>query len=605
MSPVTVTDRHLLARARVAAESVGPLTYGADVSLPQIPGYTTADGDTSLSIIWSRPAGHYPTALWPGHRLNDIDSNPSGWVVVEEHFFTPNEHGGRGCVLVEVGSEGNALSDTTWIGRELGKFSVWSSPGGKTGYDNGLTEDRGGVITEFFVQARNATGTSLPQIDVSHPFLWFWDAFEVSNGWHYISAAGREHELIRYERSQEAWKVEVRVQELRTFLNTYRKSAIVQVDYVTKIEKGDFERVDSDFHNGWAHVDFHAVADYLTGSDRPSMSRLFGQYFLAGQNTARRPRWEDFQPATEHPNFIYGTDPETGSHLTHTCDPDKLGTYFDKDKSRLHYLTPIYFKRAVLQDYVAEPGRYEVTPFRLSCLNLWGVDISINSVGLVEVYLGDIGSRIPHEEWGHWRSYNVPPEGKMEEGRFRRDFLNQCASSPDPIGDMRQARENANDAAHKKLGGELWRSPPPDLELQYRSLMGPLTDDSSALIGPLLIIAKVFADGLDSKLLRKAVGGGEKDEKSLSLLRKLLTSIGDTADSSKILRDLYAMRSRGGVAHLSNSDSRAALAELGIDGVAPIAAFERVVRHIGEAVSKIGDLLANSAGSNLDRPRKE
>jgi hypothetical protein len=32
------------------------------------------------------------------------------------------------------------------------------------------------------------------------------------------------------------------------------------------------------------------------------------------------------------------------------------------------------------------------------------------------------------------------------------------------------------------------------------------------------------------------VGGAEKDEKSLSLLRKLLTSLGDTADCSKVLR---------------------------------------------------------------------
>lgn len=241
----------------------------------------------------------------------------------------------------------------------------------------------------------------------------------------------------------------------------------------------------------------------------------------------------------------------------------------------------------------------------MSCFNLWGVDISINSAGLVEVYLGDIGSKIPHEEWGHWRSYNVPPEGKMEEGRFRRDFLNQSASSPDPIGEMRRAREEANNAARRKLGGELWRPLPSDLELQYRSLMGPLTDDPSALIGPLLIIAKVFVDGLDSKLLKKVVGGSEKDEKSLSLLRKLLTSLGDTADSSKVLRDLYAMRSRGGVAHLSNSGSRAALADLGIAEVASIIAFERVVRQVGESVSKIADLLADSVEVDLDKSNVE
>jgi hypothetical protein len=565
-----------------------------NVSVPQIPGYTATGDETNLFSLWKQPAGAYPEALWPRRRLIDIESNPSGWVTVEEHFFAPHEHGGRGCVLVDFGRHDGALRDTSWLGHDLGKFSVWDSPRGDSGFENGLASDQDHVHTEFFIQVRRATGTSPPQIELALPFLWFWDAFEVAKGWHYVSAAGREHELVRYQRSEDDWKVDVRVEEFRTFLNSCQKSALVQVDYVTKVAEGNFDRVDSDFRNDWAHVDFHAVADFLTGSHYPSMSRICGQYILSGKNTARRPRWEEFHSATEYPEFVYGTDPETGAHVTHTCEPDELGTYFDQDDSRLHYLTPIYFRRAVLQDYVAEPARYEVTPFRLSCFNLWSIDISLNSVGLVEVYLGDIGSKLPHEEWGHWRSYNVPPEGEMEEGRFRRDFLNQWASSTDPIGDMRRAREAANEAARRCLGGDLWRPLPTDLELQYRSLMGPLTDDPSALIAPLLIVAKVFVDGLDAKLLKKAVHGSEKDEKSLALLRKLLTLHGDSNDTSKVLRDLYAMRSRGGVAHLHNSASKAVLAELDIDALAPIAAFEKVVREVGTAVARIGELLAGS-----------
>ncbi|SLI61901.1 Uncharacterised protein [Mycobacteroides abscessus subsp. bolletii] len=564
------------------------------MSIPQIPGYTKRTGETRLSAVWNRPDGSYPDVLWPINHLGNIDSNPSGWVTVEEHFFTPEQHGGRGCVLVRVGDEAQALRDTTWIGRDLGKFSSWDSLDGESGRDNGLAQERGDIATEFFIQAREAVGTSLPQIDVSHPFLWFWDAFEVADGWHYVSAAGREHDLIRYERQEDSWKVDLRVQEFRTFLKACQQSAVVQIDYVTKTDVGDFDRVDSDFHNDWVHIDFHAIPDFLRTSDRPSMSRVVGQYVLTGQNTARQPRWEEFGSATEYSTFIYDTDQKTGEPLTHTCDPEALGTYFDKDSSRLHYLTPIYFKRAVLQDYVAEPGRYEVSPFRLSAFNLWGVDISINSVGLVEVYLGDIGSKIPSEEWGHWRSYNVPPEGEMEEGRYRRDFLNQPSPSPDPIGDLRRARNKANEAAQRVLGGPLWRSVPSDLRLQYQSLMGPLTDDAAALISPLLVVAKVFVDALDSRLLKKVVDNVEPNEMSLSLLKKMLITLGDTTDSSKMLRDLYAVRSRGGVAHLSNSESEKALAAFGIDGVTPIAAFEVVVRQLSAAVTKIGELLTAS-----------
>ena len=270
-----------------ARTTVGTPTYCArHERIPQIPGYSGGDQNTNLSSLWDRPAGGFPEALWPTPRLADIDPSPNGWLVVEEHFFAPEEHGGRGCVFVAAGSEEAALEDTTWVGRELGDFSVSSKPGGESGYDSRLVEDRDGLVTEFLIQARRPVGAPVPQIDVFHPFLWFWDAFEVPNGWNYVSAAGRDHELIRYERAEDSWKVEVRVLELRTFLRLCGKSAVVQVDYVTKVQEGEFERVDSDFHQPWAHVDFHAVADFLTGSERPSMSRIFGQYVLTGQPTS-------------------------------------------------------------------------------------------------------------------------------------------------------------------------------------------------------------------------------------------------------------------------------------------------------------------------------
>jgi hypothetical protein len=137
------------------------------VSVPQIPGYTASRGETNLLSLWGQPEGAYPKALWPRRHLNDIDPNPSGWVTVDEHFFTKDEHGGRGCVLVDVGSEDAALRDTSWTGRDLGEFNVWSSPGGENGYANGLASDRGHVSTEFFVQMRKATGASLPQVEVA------------------------------------------------------------------------------------------------------------------------------------------------------------------------------------------------------------------------------------------------------------------------------------------------------------------------------------------------------------------------------------------------------------------------------------------------------
>jgi hypothetical protein len=460
------------------------------MSMPRIPGYIDDRSRESLGAAWARPDGSYPPQLWPRGRLDQIDPRPSGWLTVEEHSFTAETHGGTGCVLVRREEVAGALADTTWTGRDLGKVSIWDS--GR--FDNGLTENDQ-PNAEFFVQARRASGSKVPHIELSYPFLWYWDAYEVANGWRYVNRAGREQDLVRYNRTEDDWRVEVRALELRTFLAAYGKAAIVQIDLVTKVEESGFERVDAEYKSDWAHFDFHAVHDGLTG-ERPAFSRLLGQYAIAGQRTSRLPRWDERRQDRDYPPFIYGVDVETGEPLTHTCDPDQLGTYFDKDGTRLHYLTPVYFKREVLQPYTAEPGRYSVSSSRLSCLDLWGIDISFNSAGLVEVYLGDLGRDLPSDEWGHWRTYNVPPEGQMDEGRFRRDFLNQWASSVDPVRDLRRSRAKANDAAFARFGGPLWRGLPPDLESEYQSLIGPLTDDPAALNGPLLVLTKAFVDAL-------------------------------------------------------------------------------------------------------------
>lgn len=564
------------------------------MSFPRLPGYTSSRPETNVLSSVVAPSGDYPPVLWPRETLSQMDSNPDGWIVIEEHTLGPSVSLGRSCVLVARGNEDQILETTDWSGRELGEFSVWSDDESEGSHNTGLADfDR---ILEFFVHARSATGATGPQIEISHPFLWFWDAFPKSNGWDYVNSAGRKFELIRFSNHESSWKVEVRTEEFRTFLNATGKSAIIQVDNVIRAPRANFTRVDKSFRDSWFHVTFHAVPDHFSG-DLPSISRVVGKYVLLGRRTNRRPRWEEFREEKDYPHFIYHVD-ETGDALMHTCDPDELGSYFDQDDSKVHYLTPVYFRRDVLQDYVSQPSSYQVSPFRLSAYNLWSVDLSINDAGLVEVYLGDIGRRIPSQDWGHWLSFNVPPEGKMEVGRFRRDFLGQWVSSPDPVGKMKLLRDSVNETSKTKLGDALWRPLPQDLEPQYRSLMEPLTDDPSALITPLLVLSKVFVDALNSSLLKNHVNEVEKGEKSLSLLKKLLDSFGDQSNSSQVLRDLFAVRSRAGVAHLSNSDSKAVLDKIGIADASPREAFYEIVGRLTAALSEIDKLLVQSDPSS-------
>ena len=571
------------------------------MSMPFIPGYTQPP-TPSLADLWSEPNG-VPSGLWPAEHLREASPNPSGWLTVEEHFYTEAEHGGCGCVLVVANDSDVALSGrTSWIGRDLGNVGIWS--GGQ--FDNGLVNlsRNGALTTEFFAQGRRPSGSSLPVIDISHSFLWYWDAFPIDSGWRYLNRAGREQELIRWERTEDSWKIEVRALEFRTYLADSGRDAMIQFDYVTKIDHEEFDRIDDKFNNSWATFDFHCLHD-RSMIQHEAFSRIMGRYKISGLKTSQLPRWEERAEEREYPTFIYRVDEASGRPLTHTCDPDELGTYFDKDGTRLHYLTPIYFKREVLQPYAAEPTRYRLSSNRLSCLDLWGIDIAFNSIGLVEVYLGDIGRDLPTDEWGHWRSYNVPPEGKMDEGRFRRDFLAQWANSPDATRDLRRSRDRAASISRLLLGASIWKPLTGDIKAEFDSLIGPVTEDSTSLGPSLLTLTKAMVDAIDPAPLKAVLEQHEKGEQSLRLLQRYVQQLGGHKDTTAILFDLQNFRSKGGVAHLAGSHKEKAATMLGIDGMSNVAAFESVVVRITSCLDIVAGLISEYADTTTQGANPE
>lgn len=145
-------------------------------------------------MLWSKPDAEFPDELWPAPWLAQIVRDPVGWLIIEEQCHVDEVHGDRGCVVVPSGEAGAALASTTWVGRNLGEVEIW----GDGTFDDGLTAKDGDRHVGFLVQARQPSGADLAVIDVALPLLWYWDAFPVADGWHYLNRAGREQELIRW-----------------------------------------------------------------------------------------------------------------------------------------------------------------------------------------------------------------------------------------------------------------------------------------------------------------------------------------------------------------------------------------------------------------------
>ena len=571
------------------------------MSFPRIPGYFGSPEARSLALLWPKPVGNYPAEFWPAARLRRITHEPTGWITVEEEQ-PPSEsgHGGAHSILATPDAVPGLLESTGWTDAlDIGDVSIWDD-----GYSDGLTHtpDRGPGGLAFFSRVKSNHGLHLPTLYLTHPFLWYWDAFPTDAGWSYLNDAGREAELVRATIDMDSWKVEVAALELRTFLAQAGKVLVVQEDYIVSSDQPKFERADAEHRSTWAAYDWHAISKPV-GGIKP-FARLLGKHVITGQITARVPRFAALlAERRSYPAFIYSVDEQTGDLLTHSSDPDELGTYFDGDDERLHYLTPVYFAREVLGRYAAEPKRYRVSAHRVECLDLWGIEISTNSAGLIQVYLGDLGAKVPLSELPHWQAHNVPPEGVMEEGRVRRDFLGQWASSPDPVGDLRRARGGLADAITTLLGSPVWRELDGQTGQEFASLIGPTNSDPSSLQSPVLVLTKALSDSVDPAPLKSYLGGAHKGEQSLALLSRFTKELGDTEESAEAFHALQGLRSAGGVAHLPGSKTEAALARLGISGMAPWPAFLHIVGRLTSAMVHIQSLalaVANEPASDQE-----
>ena len=131
---------------------------------------------------------------------------------------------------------------------------------------------------------------------------------------------------------------------------------------------------------------------------------------------------EAFFLALAVPTFIIGED-QDGSSLEYSCDPDELANYFGANPNAPHYVTPVFFRRDVLQKYYEDTDKYAVEDGYLRCGGLWGVRIDNDQPDYVMVFLGDLRRDLPAAERDYWRSFNIAPVGPMSETAFRRSFL--------------------------------------------------------------------------------------------------------------------------------------------------------------------------------------
>jgi hypothetical protein len=329
----------------------------------------------------------------------------------------------------------------------------------------------------------------------------------------------------------------------------------------------------------------------LTGN-RP-FSRLFGKRVLSPPPREACGIWP-YEEEREYESFIIGVD-ELGREITHTSDPDKLANYFGKNPDSPHYLTPVFFRREVLNKYYADPDRYTVEDGHVRCAGLWGLRLDNDIPDHVMVFLGDLGRDIPLSEARYWRSFNIPPQERVSETLVKRAFLAEFA---DPTSvDLRFARVYAqtNEAWENTYGWRLFSPLHEDDAHILVQLHVPAGESQSEFDEQVLYLAKLLVDYLNERGINEALKAPVKGEKGLAKLERLLVERGvsDAASAVRPFANVQGLRSRGS-AHRKGSDFDVSVA------IGELSRREGIRKLMSEAIDALEDLRALALGAGLE-----
>lgn len=295
------------------------------------------------------------------------------------------------------------------------------------------------------------------------------------------------------------------------------------------------------------------------------ISRLCGKRLLAPppRSMANDGRDDDMD---RYAAFIIGEDSD-GLAVEYSADPSRLANFFGANPGAPNYLTPVHFRRDVLDRYYHNPGRYKVTDGVVRHDPYWVLRTDDDHHDRVLVFLGDLGRDLPYTEQLHWRAHNVLPDGGLSGTARKRSFDAQFADGEQPEHRFKAAYRRLGDRWDDTHGWPLFLPLAAADQHLLTKLHVPTSDNPAELDAQLLGLAKILVDSLNDRALDVALGAVEPGERSLAKLERYLSGRGyaHTARDVGTLRAIQSLRSTG-AAHTRGSGYAKALRRLGLEG---------------------------------------
>ncbi len=478
------------------------------------------------------------------------------------------------------GIPGSTIVDTG--GEERAKYL-------RFGVDNG---------TEPLVIDRRFWGLRDDYQEISEEFRHFHNLYHDKQREQYIRFDDEGTEEIVAIVEQE--RIQIRLKEIRQFLAIKEMFLWIQFDF-TKFSDHSLEELGPVECSGVQQEGLTTWdLDYGSAGSR-AFSRFQGKQLVKPLPKSKS-GFKDFVEKSErkYAEFIIDVD-ENGDEITHTSDPSLLANLFGANLEAPLFLTPVYFRKQVLEKYYQQPSKYSIEDSTLRCGGLWGLSIDNHHSDKICAWLGNLGRHLPYREQLHWQTYNTPPAGGVSKTFFRRQVLGQWAATDQPDLLFRERYQELKEEGISHLGWHILKPLTSGDEHHFQALRVPATDEQRDFDELVLSLTKILIDSLHVKRLNSLLSDEQKEgvgEGGIARLEAVLASrnVEGAAEHIAFLRKLQSLRSSS-VAHRKGSKYRKIAKQFNIEDQNLRDVF---VGILWQAIDFINFLVVLVAGGRID-----
>ncbi len=255
----------------------------------------------------------------------------------------------------------------------------------------------------------------------------------------------------------------------------------------------------------------------------------------------------------KYEEFIIDVD-ENGNEIIHSCEENNLANFFGKNEGNSFFLTPVYFKKEVLQKYYSNPQKYEVQDGSVYCKGFWHLRLDNNHPDHVMVFLGDLG-RLSNKEQLHWKHHNIYAKG-MSRTNFERSIEGKFSNPEAPDLFFKYRFEEFQQKWFSEFGWYLFKPLTEKDQHHYTSLYIPTTNEQKEFDEQILSLVKIFIDSLNEEKLVDGIIIEKKNAKGIDKFEAYLNyrSI-KIPRMIEFLRNLQTLRSTS-IAHRKSKHNK-------------------------------------------------